>query len=202
MDEIEIRRLFISDNEWERTSESWKKLKPRRNFNQISIDDESPRDCFVRLNRMFNIPIEVIEQWLYKHYYDQNSVNNFGWIDYAQSEFRKTQVSLEWLREKVNVVNRFRGYVESRSKLRAVGEFQCMPKDKKHWLECGTWRVPPIVLDVASYDNVPDYAQITAPFQLIEGHTRLGYLFSMIESPIEVDVEHDIYLLSSKRINA
>ena len=35
VDPLEIRRIFLKDSEWERTSESWKALKPLRDFNQL-----------------------------------------------------------------------------------------------------------------------------------------------------------------------
>jgi hypothetical protein len=40
MGEVDIRRLLISDEQWKRTSASWKELKPKKNFNEIDLSDE------------------------------------------------------------------------------------------------------------------------------------------------------------------
>tara|TARA_R110000851_G_scaffold92259_1_gene201242 strand:- start:11 stop:316 length:306 start_codon:yes stop_codon:yes gene_type:complete len=86
--EVDVRRLYIDDAEWERTSDSWKDLKPRRDFNCFSISDESIEDYYLRLKGRFNIPRSVLEQWLYGLYYDRNCVNNYGWIDFDGVEIK------------------------------------------------------------------------------------------------------------------
>jgi uncharacterized protein YdeI (YjbR/CyaY-like superfamily) len=98
MDEIEIRRLFISDEEWNRTSAAWKQLKPLRNFREFNADDESVDQCFRRLQEAgYRIPYQVIEQWIYPLYYNRNTVNNYGWIDYRTVEFLETVLSMDEL---------------------------------------------------------------------------------------------------------
>jgi DNA-binding GntR family transcriptional regulator len=97
MDELEIRRLYISDEEWERTSESWKALKPFRNFNQIRQTDETEQKYFERLQPQYKIPIEVMKQWIYPHYYDRNTVNNYGWLNYTSSAFQLEEFTVEMI---------------------------------------------------------------------------------------------------------
>lgn len=195
MNEAEIRRLYISDEIWERTSTSWKELKPFRNFNVFDESDESEEECFKRLKAKYNIPLEVITQWIYPHYYNDNTVKNYGWIDYSNVKFKKNQLTIKQLSE-LYVVREYLSYVRIRQCSQPFDEFMCTPIDKQHWENNHTWRVPPVILDVKSFKKIPIYAEIIGPYQLIEGHSRLGYLLAMQQAGILRKNNHQIYLLS------
>jgi hypothetical protein len=195
MNDLEVRRLFITDEEWNRTSSSWKDLKPLRNFNHYSEKDETSEECDRRLLELgYEIPYAVIDQWIYPHYYNHNMVNNYGWMDYRKALFLETTLSVDQLRQ-LYVIEDFRDYVQRRSTSNPYGDFTCSPKDLEHWKTYGTWRVPPIVLDVESISGVPSFAEISGPYQLIEGHTRLGYLLSLINVDMLRVREHRVFLL-------
>jgi hypothetical protein len=195
MDKIEIRRLYISDDEWNRTSASWKELKPQRNFNELKADDETTEECFRRLNEAgYSIPLAVIEQWIYPHYYNQDTVKNYSWIDYRCVEFIEIILPVNEL-TKLYVIEDYRDYVKLRAKAKPFDDFMCIPKDLHHWKAHSTWRVPPLVIDVASFTSVPAHAEMRGALQLVEGHTRLGYLCALENAGLLQLREHKVFLL-------
>lgn len=187
--------MYISDEEWERTSPSWKTLKPLKNFNQLKDTDESERQCYERLSDRFNIPFDVISQWIYPHYFNRHTVNNYGWIDYSNCHFHEVNLEVSILTN-LHVIKDFQPYVTSRESAKPFDDFCCMSQDKAHWESRGTWRIPPIVLDVDSLMGIPSYSEIRGPFQLIEGHSRLGYFLALKRAGILSVTEHKVYLLS------
>lgn len=59
------RRLHIYDSQWERTSASWKRLKPHRDFNKFfSESDELVADYCERLRPEVVVPLEVADHLL------------------------------------------------------------------------------------------------------------------------------------------
>ncbi len=197
MNETEIRRLHITDENWNRTSNSYKKLKPLRNFNYLQDSDESPFGCYKRLKAEFDIPFEVIEQWIYQHYYESNSVKNYGWIDYQRNIFKKVVLNVSEIIN-LSVIEEYQSFVYNRSRIKSLDNFTCMSEDKVFWGDFQTWRTPPVVLDVTSYDNIPDYCDIKGKLQLIEGHSRLGYFLALHKMKYLTKNEHEVYLLSKR----
>lgn len=198
MDETHIRRLFLSDDEWNRTSASWKQLKPKRNYNQFDPADESVAECTIRLQTLgYPIPLQVVDQWLYPHYYNDNMVNNYGWIDYNSVEFAEAELPLEKL-VSVYVIEEFRDYVEMRAQSNVFGDFMCLEIDLEHWKSQLTWRIPPIVLDTKTLMTAPKYAEISTGLQLVEGHTRLGYLLAMKNAAHPLQEKHRVFILRAK----
>ena len=195
MNDMAIRRMYLSDEEWERTSRSWKEMKPLRNYNQLEISDESEEDCHKRLHGIFGIPLDVISQWIYPHYYNSNTVKNYGWIDYRESTFSTAFFDIEDL-VSLNVIEEYRSYVKMREQSEPFKEFMCIAEDKECWGSRGTWRIPPIIIDVDSFSKPPHYSELTGRFQLIEGHSRLGYLLAMKRAGVLRKQEHKVYLLS------
>ncbi|MEX6627078.1 hypothetical protein [Tenacibaculum salmonis] len=68
------------------------------------------------------------------------------------------------------------------------------------WVENGTWLTPPIILDVSSINiEIPEWSNIKAPFQLVEGHTRLGFLLSLIrknkKENTTLALTHSVYVM-------
>lgn len=200
MNEIQIRRIHIPDECWERTSQSWKALKPLRNFNELDENDETKKECYERLKNQFHIPLEVIEQWIYPHYYNINTINNYGWIDYTKCIFKKFTLEIEKIKS-LNIIKKYASYVHQREAAEPFIGFMCIPKDKEHWEVHQTWRVPPIVIDVNSFSNSPDYSELSGPMQLVEGHSRMGYLLSMCRAGIMKKDSHEVYLLTMQREN-
>lgn len=190
---VEVRRLFMDDHVWERASPSWKDLGPLRDFNCLRDTDESPAQHTERLKPRFDIPHDVIDQWLYRLYYNSHSVNNYGWLDYDRIRFQETTASATSL-STLYIIQPYQSWVQKVGAAVPFGDFMCTPRDKAHWQEHLTWRIPPIVLDVSTITGVPDHAEVVGPLQLVEGHTRLGYLLSMLKAGlITGDSQHRVY---------
>lgn len=194
MDEIEIRRLYISDDQWERTSSSWKALKPKKNFNEIDLSDETVQEDRERLLPKFDIPLEVLDQWLYGLYYNSHTVDNYGWLDYRKCSFSIHKMDLESI-AKWRSIDAFEHSVETRETSQAYDQFMCTKTDLDHWKSAQTWRVPPIILDVATLPKKPEYADIGGHFQLVEGHNRLGYLLSIRRCGKPLLEQHRVYVM-------
>lgn len=198
MDEITVRRHFIKDREWDRTSESWKLLKPYRNFDHFDESDETAADYQQRIQNILSVPLDVVEQWLYCHYYNAHTVNNYGWLDFFNVEISRTDLSAETLLS-VNVIDDFRQYVDQRSVAKAFCGFKCIPKDLDYWQNRHSWRVPPVIIDVTTFQSIPQHAELHDPLQLVEGHTRFGYLLALNKCGIlAVNSQHSVYVIRAK----
>ena len=195
MDDIETRRLFMEDHEWERTSASWKSLKPHRDFNQFRETDETTIEYHLRLQKTFDIPFDVVDQWLYPHYYNINTTNNYGWIDYNLVSFRLITLPFKQLAT-VNVVADYKPYVEGRSSAQAFSEFRCQKEDLEYWRTNLTWRIPPIIIDAESLHPIPNHAEVHSPYQIVEGHSRLGYLIATSRCGLVLgNSQHSVYVM-------
>ncbi|MEO8606243.1 MAG: hypothetical protein ABI690_00050 [Chloroflexota bacterium] len=195
MNDIETRRRYLTDAQWARTSSSWKEIKPLRDFNQFRLTDETKDQCFQRLQLAgYRIPALVIDQWIYQHYYNSHTVDNYGWIDYREAEFNETSLT-NYLLKTLYIIEDYRPYVNQRSQSRPFEDFTCKSEDLEYWKTNGSWRIPPIVLDVKSFSNAPSYAELGNSLQLIEGHTRLGYLLAMATAGILQKQEHGVFIL-------
>ncbi len=196
--ETEIRRMHIEDEQWFRTSESWKLLIPQRNFNQLTDADEFITEYCKRVDDIIHVPIAVADQWLYCHYYNADTVDNYGWINYEQSIFELGMMGTEDI-VNLNVIDAYQHYVLEKREADPFDSFSCISMDMQNWIQEGTWRVPPIVIDVQSFPELPAQADIKGPFQLVEGHTRLGYLLSLYRTGKHLKHKHEVYILRSKK---
>ncbi len=192
--EIEIRRLHIEDEQWERTSSSWKALKPFKNFNRFDETDESIEQYCGRVKNIIDVPLEVADQWLYCHYYNGHTVDNYGWIDYFNAEFSCCTLFTSEAIE-MRVISPYSSYVNSRTNGKPFDDFRCIQEDKEHWVRERTWRVPPIAVDVKSFGQPPHYADFSGELQLVEGYSRLGYLLSMNRVGERLAKQHKIFVL-------
>lgn len=124
-------------------------------------------------------PKEVFEQWIHPHHNNIFTLRNYSWINFEEIEFSLVEWNNEEI-EKIRVTDRFQDYVESRSNYSDISEFYCREQDLKHWKDIGTWRMPPIILDVSTLEkDFPDFSDLKETYQLVEGHSRLGYFKSM-----------------------
>ncbi len=195
---IKTRRLFITDQHWNRTSPSWKQLKPRINFNCFDENDESISDYCCRIKNIIDVPEEVAEQWLCPLYYNGHTVSNYGWINYQNSIFESATITTEQANN-LSVIKEYSSYVQLRRACVPFEGFACIDRDKEHWAQERTWRVPPIIVDVQSFPSPPPYADFSWNYQLVEGHTRLGYLKSMYRTGEKLRKQHSVYILKSKQ---
>ena len=169
---------------------SWLELTPRKN--------EEIEGYNYRIGQTYkNIPEEVLQQWLFLHTQNPDMINNYGWIDYYKAVFSEVSWTEKEI-SKIQVFSRYKPYVESRSNTESFSGFRCISEDKDYWVNFGTWRVPIIVLKTDTIKTKPDYCELNRPYQLIEGHTRLGYFkaFSKYnETGLNVAKSHKIYLM-------
>lgn len=194
----EIRRLHIEDYQWERTSPSWKLLEPKKNFNHLDENDESILDYCQRVRNIIEVPEDVADQWLYYHYYNKHTVDNYGWLNYYQAKFEKVTIATD---EAVGlrVIESYSHYVDSRMQGAPFLDFMCIPRDKEYWIQERTWRTPPIIMDVKSFSHPPPYADISGNYQLVEGHSRLGYLLAMHCAGEPLKDQHIVYVLKHRK---
>ena len=154
---------------------TWKELIPSRTLNQVGQSGETLEQYIKRIKRKFkNIPNKVLEQWLYLHTSDPYVIQNYAWIDYTAVRFTEVLWSYEQIAQ-IQVFSEFRYYVEMRTKTNSLEQFMCVAEDKAYWEMYGTWRIPIIVLNTQNLSNPPRFSELNKPFQLVEGHSRLGY---------------------------
>ena len=143
-----------------------------------------------------NIPIGVVQDWIYRHWRDFSSY----WLDLKphQWSFELTQLTTEkihsidhistWINdldvEEVEYVN---GFQRGRGKL------------AQYMLSNGIFPVPIIVAKNAGHIVHPrsNGEMMKAPFQLIEGHSRLACIRGMINANHpKLQQLHDVWLVT------
>lgn len=180
-------------------SNSWLELKPNQDKNGDSEDFDKYYDRIKLIVDYRHIPKEVFEQWIYPHHMESNTLQNYSWIDYRKVKIERCEWNYEVL-SKLYVIDDFKYFYEGRGSFKSIDDFPCQYKDLVCWKSKGTWRVSPIVLDVESFvDIVPNWSELVEPFQLVEGHSRLGMLNSMNNisntSNYSIAKKHYIYLV-------
>ncbi len=183
--------------------QSWKDLKPNEYEKDFRFEE-----YFERIAKNDNykyIPKLVFEQWIFGLHQNEYTLNNYAWIDYTKIKFEICEWEFQKFQE-VNVIEDFKPYFLERAKCKDFMQFCCIDDDLSYWKEYGTWRIPPIILDVNSLTTkIPSWCEIMPPFQLIEGHTRLGYLHSMKRiselNKGKLASKHSVYLMVEKDAN-
>ena len=194
-----VHRFWISDEEWERTHSSWKALRPRKVFRESRSTDETDSEYAARIGAAFGFPEEVLTQWINPHYFNQETVNNYAWIDFSTVAFTKERWTTERLCA-LRVIEAYRDFVDERAAMfSSIKEFFPTKPDREHWRTVGTWRVPPVVIHAEGLAPVPSYSDLVGRFQLVEGHSRMGYLraFARIGDSSEgrLAPDHEVYVL-------
>jgi len=185
-------------------SASWNVLKPLKNeYENIEIFN----DYYDRIKSKIafsHIPRQIFEQWLWAHHDKAESIKNYGWLDYENIEFELCNWSNEQL-EYIHVIDNYRDYFETRASYSDFDNFCCTEEDLKFWQQKGTWKTPSIILDIQSLGKVPLHCELKPPYQLVEGHSRLGYLHSMFRiDKLRKGIvarTHEIYLMKRTSLN-
>jgi hypothetical protein len=185
---------------------SWLELKPNEDNdgNQEEFKDYYPR---IKLKRDYkHIPMEDFEQWIHPLHNNNETLRNYSWLNYENIEFAVCEWDFEEL-SKVHVIEEFQDYYNNRSIFSDFDQFCCCKEDLKCWENNGTWRTPPIILDVESLKSrIPEWSEIISPYQLVEGHSRLGYLKSTKKiaelKKGKIAQKHRIFLMKEKNTNA
>lgn len=156
---------------------TWMRLAPGK-------DEDHKEDKQQYINRIRlefpNIPEDILEQWIYPHHFNDEIRFLYGWMNYEQVRFSLATWTNAQIKS-VKVYSDFRRYVENTtrkvltalpSKLPAI---ELREEVVHNWEEYGTWRTPIIVLASKDIMGVPEGVELNRPFQLVEGHTRLGW---------------------------
>jgi hypothetical protein len=133
----------------------------------------------IKLKRDYkHILLEVYKQWIHPHHNNDETLRNYSWLNFENIEFTLCEWDFEEL-YKVHVIEEFQDYFKSRSVISDFDQFICNKEDIEFWKNNGTWKTPPLILDVKSLKSkIPEWSEIVFPYQLVEGHTRLGHLNS------------------------
>ena len=185
--------------------DSWKYMNPNESEKYEDFRFEEYYERVIGNKKFRHIPKDIFEQWIYGLHYESNTLQNYAWINYENIEFNIYEWSFNDL-AKVYVIEEFREHVNNRSKFTDFDQFLCNDEDVDYWKEKGTWRTPPIILDVKSLSSkIPGWIELIPPYQLVEGHSRLGYLHSMKQltelNKGKIALNHRIYLMKEKSTN-
>lgn len=178
---------------------SWLDLKPNevKNGNEEDFEDYYPR--IKSKEEYSHIPESVFEQWIHPHHQKWETLHNYAWLDYKKITFEEQSWTFEKL-AKVNVIPEYMDFYLTRTKFDNFDDFLLGKENLSFWKQNGTWKTPPIILDVNSLkSNIPMWSKIRGPYQLVEGHTRLGHLNSMKKvsdlSRGQISQTHKIWLM-------
>jgi len=180
---------------------SWLEMEPLRveHDNKEFFDDYYSRIGL--LPQFSHIDESVFEQWLYEHHENHRMRKNYGWINYHEAS-----ISLEYLDVKrllsANVIRDFRPYYSSKCRTNKLNHIS--PIAKTYWMEYGTWKTAPIILENMTCARRPVWAEIEGEIQLIEGHTRLGFLhafyYGQLKGTISLQAHHAVWVLRNKSL--
>ena len=178
---------------------SWLELKPNEleNGNQEYFEDY--------YNRVQNkwgyshVPEIVYKQWLWAHHKEPNTLNNYAWLDFRKIKFSSVEFTIA---EIVNfkVIEEFQEYVDLRQSCNSFEEFCCTDEDLGYWKTNKTWKTPPVVINLESINSaIPKWCDLKGKYQLVEGHSRLGYFKSLINMKAKeenfLNEKHKVWLL-------
>ena len=179
---------------------TWLELKPNEDHygNQEDFSEYYNRIRETKFD-LGEFPKDVYEQWIHPHHKNDKTLKNYSWINFDLIEFEIVSWDFESL-NKLYVIEQFQPYVNQRANYKNIHDFCCSGDDVDYWKTKGTWKKPPIILDINSLNTkIPIQSELRKSFQLVEGHSRLGYLKSMknIETKGEFKLaeKHKIFLM-------
>jgi len=184
---------------WDRVHPSWKAL-------EVARSAESREEARARLLPRFDVPSEVLEQWICAHYFNHETLSNYAWIDFDRARFEMEQWSTSTILQ-LRVIGAYQSFVEDRSTADwSLAEskpfFAPGSGGLEAWRDGGTWRVPPVAIDPAGFGSPPAKADLSAAPQLVEGHSRFGHLRRFFRlgaaSGVAVADEHALYVLRAR----
>lgn len=179
-------------------STSWLELKPDETPFGYKEDFEEYYQRIQKNEKLKHIPKEVLEHWIYDQYEFDVTIKNYAWLDFYEMKFEK----IEWRKENfigIEIVEFYRSYVQEKSETEKIEDFQY----DEYWKKNGTWFIPPIVFDVSSLKKItPQFRSIKGSYQFVDGHTRLGYLYALINISMKEETNladrHWVFLMQPK----
>lgn len=181
--------------------ERWDQLHPSWKALEVARSAQSDEEARTRLLPRFDIPADVLEQWLCAHYFNVETALNYGWIDYDRAQF----VLERWTTPEIialRVTDAYQRFVDERSAANWTLDetpFARGSGDEDAWRTKGTWRLPPVAIVPDGFGDPPADADLTAAPQLVEGHTRFSNLRRFLNlgagSGVVVADDHLLYVL-------
>ncbi|ELR65037.1 hypothetical protein C942_02131 [Photobacterium marinum] len=137
-----------------------------------------------------HFPEEVLKEWVYRHW--KGVLSNWGWLDFQAMTFTKQSWGTEDIISKIktphdDVVNLF-----ARRMNNTIFQRSWLVQNMQ---TNGTWPVAPIVLHYERDLHATNGRVLQAPFNLLEGHHRLGYFKNLAEQGGYLKEQHDIWLV-------
>jgi len=179
---------------------SWLELKP----NKIKGGNDEEFDAYY--SRFENnpwykhIPKCVFEQWIHAHHDNLHTIKNYAWMDFNKISFEITFLKNNDLSQ-LYIIDDHIALVEDLCKSETFSDLELFEDDLHQWQEQGTWKTPPIVLDINTLPKIPKYSDISInhEYQLVEGHTRYGYLLSLLKMSqkegLNISDQHEVFLM-------
>lgn len=173
----------------------WLRLKPR-GYGDLGVEEFE--DFYSRVAGVVpNVPVEILNDWIYRHYDD--AVRVFGWLELTQLQFQKQEWTTHQIVSQVRACNEKlveNWKVAYRDGGRAGQPFR-QSKLGKFMRVQGTWPLAPLIMP---NPITPDNFGSQWPL-LVEGHHRLAYLRALYESQEETLLSHHwVWLVSDSAI--
>lgn len=181
--------------------ESWNALKhSKKEWEFWNFEEYYKRIQKILIHEKYpNIPKEVFEQWIYWLHQNEQTLENYAWMNYKNIKFELCKWGFEKL-QNVHIIEEYQPYFKTRCSYSDFSEFCCNEEDWAYWEKYWTWRIPPIILDIQSLTQaIPKRSEIKWPYQLVEGHSRMWYLHSMNTisrlNKWKIAKEHLVYIM-------
>lgn len=134
-------------------------------------------------------PDEVLEQWVYRHW--KAVLCNWGWLDFQAMQFEKQWWSTEDVLVKIHSPHQ--------DIIKKLTRRMSNPIFQRSWLvqrmqDQGTWPIAPIVLECSKDLFATNGRHLIAPYNLLEGHHRMGYLKGLVDSGQHCEKQHPVWV--------
>ncbi|MEH7252030.1 hypothetical protein V7111_07880 [Neobacillus niacini] len=183
---------------------SWKNLR-RKKDEKDWFDETSIERWILRAHKNgVDVPKEVAVQWLYSFIDDDEVLKEYLDIDLTSITFKLETWNIESIMHiKPGAYGEKGRYLPVMRDLKQIGgkieksSYGHISSVVDSWLNHGTWRVPPIVLD-SKY-----FLGYKTPYHLVEGYTRLAWFHYYANNPdnlsgIKLCKHHLIWLMTLK----
>lgn len=180
-------------------SKQWEFLKPEIADGIVVEEFDVYYYRITESGRFSHIPQDVFKQWIHENYLSEISTNNYGWLNYEVVKFELVNMLVEEIL-KIKVVKSLRDSIINDRRITRIEEINCNKADMDFWISKGTWRVPPIVINVDSLKSkIPKGCELNQPLQLVEGYSRLRNFHSIYKlkesNQINLAKNHLVYLM-------
>lgn len=138
-----------------------------------------------------NFPAVAAQQWLWRHYTD---ATDFSWLVLPELVFSSENWSVAQILEQIH------GWPNHRLVEKWSDYLRTSPDADTDWLvnqmrTVGTWPQPPMIIKNTRERRRPDGLKLAVPYQLMEGHHRIGFLRALAETLDATESEHEVLVI-------